>query len=110
MPGVHEKLLKDLALLHDKGQLGHAYIFFGDPNIGKATAAKALAAYIETGAWSEDKETAHRPPTDTQVFQPDEKGAIGIDAARAVKAFLSGKPFIGSRRVAIIDRAQALTP
>src|SRR3989344_3713775 len=110
MPGVHEKLLKDLALLHDKGQLGHAYIFFGDPNIGKAAAARTLATHIETGVWPEDEEATRPPLTDMQVFAPDEKGAIGIDAARAVKMFLAGKPFVGSRRVAIIDRAQALTP
>lgn len=103
----HKKTLKDLALLHERDQLGHAYIFFGDPNIGKATAAQAFAVYIETGAWSEGD--IQRPLTDTQVFSPDEKGIIGIDAARFIKTFLSEKPFISPRRVAIVDRAQALT-
>jgi DNA polymerase-3 subunit delta' len=116
MFGIHEKQIKDLASLHARGQLGHAYIFFGDPNTGKAAAARALARYIETGLWasSEDSGTDaphnQTPLTDTQVFSPDEKNSIGIDAARSVKMFLSEKPFISSRRVAIIDRAQAMTP
>lgn len=114
MLSAHDKQLKDLASLHEHGQLGPTYIFFGDPNIGKAAAARALAAYIETGVWPDaensDKDASHgRPLIDTQVFSPDEKGSIGIDAARSIKIFLSEKPFISSRRIAIIDRAQLLT-
>jgi hypothetical protein len=112
MLGVHEKQIKDLASLHARGQLGHAYIFFGDPNTGKSLAAQALARYIEIGAWpeNEDGEAAQTPLTDTQVFSPDEKNSIGIDVARSIKMFLSEKPFISSRRIAIVDRAQAMTP
>lgn len=114
MSGIYGKQIEDLASLHERGQLGHAYIFFGDPNIGKAAAARALAARIETGAWPDaevsDKDASRgHPLTDTQVFSPDEKGAIGIDAARSIKTFLSEKPFVGARRTAIVDRAELMT-
>ena len=112
-----EGILKDLIALADGGRLGSAYLFYGPPKAGKLAAAKALAAYLESGAApaataAAGKEAAApgRALTDTRVFAPDEKGSIGIDAARTVKAYLSEKPFIGVRRTAIVDRAQALTP
>lgn len=99
----HGELINYLLALETKGALGHAYIFFGDPQVGKFTAAKALAARLEGGE-------PQRPLTDARIFAPDGKGAIGIDTARAVRAFLSERPFVGARRTAIIDRAEALTP
>jgi DNA polymerase III delta prime subunit len=40
---------------------------------------------------------------------PDEKGTIGIDAARELKKFLWQTPLVSARRTAIIDSAEALT-
>jgi DNA polymerase-3 subunit delta' len=103
----HKAHIKDLTALAKGGTLGHSYVFFGASQIGKRKVAEALAEYLETGAWPE--ENSKRPLTDGRVFSPDEKGVIGIDVAREVRVFLSEKPFIGARRVAIIDRAEALT-
>src|SRR5882724_2469768 len=109
----HKKQVEDLATLFTAGTLGHAYIFFGPAHIGKAAAARQLARFIETGAWlleERSENTGPRPLTDTQMFLADDKGAIGIDAARAVKVFLSEKPFVSVRRTAIVDHAELLTP
>lgn len=107
MSEILEKQIADLLLLHEHGQLGHAYIFFGDPGIGKFGAAKEFARRIETGL---NHVSEVRPLTDTQIFPPDDKGVIGIDAARSIKSFLYEKPFISPRRIAIVDRAQLMTP
>lgn len=103
----HAKRTEELQSLHKNGGLGHAYLFFGPPQVGKFALAKQLAEYLETGAWPEEE--GRRALTDALVTGPDEKGVIGIDAARAVREFLSQKPFVSARRTAIVDRAELFT-
>jgi len=85
--------------------LRHAYLFFGDEGIGKKTFALMFASFLESGKFS----ISEKALIDSTVFSPDEKGIIGIDEMRKVKKFLFQKPFISSKRIAIIDCAEALT-
>ncbi len=87
------------------GQLGHAYLFYGDAEIGKFSFAKSLAYFLE----SKDFGFSEEPLLDAQVFTPDEKGVIGIDAIREIKSFLRQTPFKAAKRTLIIDGAEALT-
>jgi len=102
----HEEKLALFQSLAERGMLGQSYLFFGDEGIGKRTFARSLARFIEYGSFEDSK----KPLLDTVVFDPDERGKIGIDAARSLRQFVFGKPFHGSRRIAIVDDAHTLTP
>lgn len=99
----HEEEIKLLKKLHEQGTLGHAYIFYGPENIGKTTVAKGFANYLEAGKF----ETPDKPLQDSKVFSPEE-GLIGIDRMRELKNFLSKKPIIASRKIAIIESGNLL--
>lgn len=116
----HEEIQKDFIRLHQKGRLGHAYIFFGPESTGKFSAAIGLAAFLEHGRWPVEEEL--RPLSDMLVVSPDspspvlpsktsegKAGSIGIDAVRELKQFLQEKPFISPRRTAIVENAGAMT-
>jgi len=85
--------------------LRHAYLFFGDEGVGKKTFALMFANFLESGEFT----ISEKARIDSTIFSPDEKGTIGIDEMRRVKKFLFQKPFISSKRIAIIDCAEALT-
>lgn len=85
--------------------LRHAYLFFGDDGVGKKTFARMFANFLESGKFA----ISEKALIDSTVFSPDEKGIIGIDEMRRVKKFLFQKPFISSKRTAIIDCAEVLT-
>lgn len=111
-----DDLKKDFDTLISRESLGHAYLFFGPPQVGKFAFAKELAARVERGAWELEGSGAAlgevrqgRPLTDVLEVAPDPGGTIGINAVRALKAFLQETPFISSRRTAIVERAEALT-
>lgn len=99
----HEEEIKLLKKLHEQGTLGHAYIFYGPENIGKTTVAKGFANYLETGEF----EITDKPLQDSKVFSPEEE-LIGIDKMRELKNFLSRKPLIAPRKVAIIESGELL--
>lgn len=100
----HDDRIRALRSLADRGALSHAYLFYGDRGIGKATVASELAAYIERG----DGITPD-PLLDLEIVRPDAKGTIGVERARAVRRFLMQTPFRSPRRVVIVDDAEALT-
>lgn len=89
----------------NSGTLGHAYLFFGDRGIGKCTFAHAIATRLETGSLN----ASHPPLVDLCTICPDEKGTIGIDAAREVRKFVSQTPSHSSRRTVVIDASVPLT-
>lgn len=102
----HEAIQKAFEKLVREDALGHAYLFFGDAQIGKASFANGVAALIEQGSFD-----AHATPRiDATVFTPNEKGNIGIDEVRDIKRFLWQTPLTSKKRMAIIDGADALTP
>ncbi len=102
----HEEILRALDRQVKDGTLGHAYLFYGDEGIGKATCAKLLAYALETGAFEETPSLL----LDAHVLLPEEgETTIGVDAARFVKEFLFQKPFCSPRRTVIIPDANLLT-
>ncbi len=92
--------------LADKNELSHGYMFFGEPQVGKATFAKHLANYLEFGEFEESAKFSG----ESFIVFPDESRSIGIDKARDIKRFLSEKPANSKFRTVIIDDADALTP
>jgi len=101
----HEDKIKLFKKLVQNKNLGQAYLFFGDAEIGKFYFARHLAYYLEYGKF----EILDEPLIDVGFFLPDEKGVVGIDTARAIKNFLSETPFRSPRRLAIINDAENLT-
>lgn len=123
---THEELARDFARLAGEGLLGHAYCFFGDDGVGKFRFAEAFAHFLERGAWMS---VAGAPLADglivsrgvgqirpnarlnSSVGQGDsaERASMGIDAVRAVRAFLAVTPLHSARRTVIIRDAEDLT-
>ena len=101
----HEGIQSALEKIVREDALGHAYLFFGDSQIGKASFAERFANLIEKGVF----EKSSTQLLDTAIFGPNEKGNIGIDEVRGMKRFLWQTPLSSSKRIAIIDGADALT-
>lgn len=91
--------------LVNKGNLSHAYLFYGDPQIGKFHFSKLLAFFLEYGKF----ELLDTYLIDTKIFLPNENNVIGIETVREIKRFLSHKPFNSPRRLAILNDTHALT-
>lgn len=103
-----DNLIKIFKRLAKEDELSQGYIFFGEPQVGKATFARCLANLLEFGEFKE--------PTfllsESLMIKPDMKesdGSIGIDAIRSIKQFLYAKPVKSRRRTVILDDAQNLT-
>ncbi|MEK7464224.1 MAG: AAA family ATPase [Patescibacteria group bacterium] len=95
--GIFKKLVKERAL-------GHAYLFYGDPQIGKFSFAVSLANFLESGKF----EIGERMLTESKIVLPEE-GGIGIDSAREIKKFLSQSPISSPKRLVVINEAHLLT-
>lgn len=91
--------------LVDEDNLGQAYLFFGEPQIGKFLFAKHLAYYLEHGEFK----VSDKPLVDTIIVSTDDT-SIGLDDLSHLKKFLSQKPFKSSKRLIIIRDAEKLTP
>jgi len=79
----HENLTKTFKRLIKEDKLSHGYIFFGESQVGKATFAKYLANFLETGGFEEPT----RILTETLIVVPSTGSAdasIGIDAVRDI--------------------------
>lgn len=101
----HEDKIETFKKLASEGNLSHAYLFFGDAGIGKFTFAKSLICFLELNKF----EIRDEPLLDFSVIRPNEKGVIGIDAVREIRAFLWQTPFRSPKRVVIIDDSHSLT-
>ncbi|MEK9194625.1 MAG: hypothetical protein AAB884_02335 [Patescibacteria group bacterium] len=101
----HQEKLKSFENLVRDNTLGHAYLFYGDAQIGKFLFARSLANYLEVGKF----EASQGILIDANVFSPNEKGIIGIDLALDVRRFLWRTPIKSKKRLAIIDSAESLT-
>lgn len=92
-----------LTRLISKNRLSHAYLFFGEPEVGKFSLAEWLARQIE-------KKNETEILLDSQFIFPNEKSIIGIDESRKIKQFLWQTPLGSNKRVVVIDRAEEMTP
>ena len=105
----HEKIIADLKSLHEHGELSHGYIFFGPAMVGKRTAAREFATFLEKGKFESNESGENVILSDMMLIEPGENGSIGIDAVREIRNFLWQKPNASSRRTLIINDAELLT-
>ncbi len=100
------KIVRYLDKVLQKGFVSHAYLFEGPEHVGKMTVALAFAGKL-LGDVSED---ISRNP-DLILVSPDkEEKQIGVEAARRLQKDLSLYPFKASYKVAIIEKAETLSP
>ena len=102
--GLEDKI-KEFKKIIAENNLRQSYLFFGEPGIGKFTFACCLVNFLESGEFA----PASRPLIDSEIFQPNKSGSLGIDSVRRLKNFLYQRPLISSRRSAIFDSAETLT-
>ncbi|MDI6734001.1 MAG: hypothetical protein QMD50_00705 [Patescibacteria group bacterium] len=101
----HEDKVKAFKNLVDGGALGHAYLFYGDAQIGKCNFAQSLTYYLEYKKF----EILEEPLIDSIILGPNERGIISVDEARKIRNFLWQTPLKSSRRTVIVDQAELLT-
>ncbi len=98
--------------------LAHAYLFSGEEGLGKKMTAFALAAAVNChepesgggcGACPACRKTAARSHPDVHVLVPD-GDEIKIDQIREAQSDLALKPFEGTKKVLIVDGAEAMNP
>jgi len=90
--------------LSEADALASGYIFFGQAQVGKKTFAESLGHYLEGRIFEPQPHILQ----ETLLVQPKNE-SIGIDTARKIKAYLSETPIASSKRMVIIDNAEALT-
>lgn len=100
-----DQLINDFKKLANNERLSHAYLFFGEPQVGKFLFAQCLVNFLENKIFGVPTSFLN----ETLFIVPDEKGIIGIDAVRSLKHFLYQKPLASKRRTAIIRDAENLT-
>lgn len=121
----HQRPIKWLQTAVTTNHLGHAYLFHGEPTIGKRLTAIALAQYLHCEAPQDAPTTdacglcrschqiaqATHPdflfiyPQDTQKQNPK----ITIDQIRDIEHLVIYRPLMGSHKVCLIDQADSMT-
>ncbi|MEK7593470.1 MAG: AAA family ATPase [Patescibacteria group bacterium] len=102
----HDNLIKLFKKLADGDKLSHAYLFFGESQVGKFLFALSLANYLERKKFLVEKNILLE---ETLIIAPDENGTIGIDAAKSTINFLAKKPVFSKKRIIIIRDAENMT-
>lgn len=112
----HDRPVAILKRALNNNALAHAYLFSGESGIGKRLTALSLAAAVNCSARSRDggcgvcsscRRIASGNHPDVSVLAP-ETDEIKIDQIRAVQEVLALKAFEGSRKVLIVDGAEAM--
>jgi len=93
----HDDKKKLFDRLVKKNKLAHAYLFWGDANVGKYTFSKELALQLDSNSF------------ETLTITQGDAGSIGIDQIRSAKTFLWKKPTYSNYRILIIDRLEKIT-
>lgn len=101
----HVQALHQLRSQLESGRLAHAYLFVGEAGLGKATAARALAAELLPEArldrhpdyWEDDR---IKPLSINEIrLLPDKPPEFH---ELSLQAFLNLKPAVGTRRIALV--------
>lgn len=112
----HDRTIAVLKRAIANNALAHAYLFSGEPGIGKALAAGELAAALNCqapgpdggcGVCSSCRKVAARSHPDVHLLAPDGT-EIKIDQVRQVQSDLALRPFEGRRKLLIVDSAESL--
>ncbi len=90
--------------LIEKDDLSHAYLFYGEPEIGKATFAKFLAGFLE-----DKKENDNSPLLDALFVEAEEGKTLGIDDVFRIQEFLYQRPLLSKKRTVVVCDAEDLT-
>ena len=101
-----EELKTYFQKLAKKDNLAQAYLFFGEPGVGKFYFAKTLAAFLENGEFSFPP---RRPLIETLIMDAGGASSLGIELVKGLKNFLFQKPIVGAKRIAILNEAENLT-
>jgi DNA polymerase-3 subunit delta' len=102
----HEDKINLFKKLVEGNELRHAYLFFGDSQVGKSLFAKMLANFCERGKFEADSSA---PLIDFLSISSPEGGKIGIEEIRSLKNFIYQTPFRSPKRFVLIDDAEKLT-
>jgi len=101
--GYEDKITLFKKLINEN-KLAQAYLFYGEPEIGKFTFAKKIALFLETA-----NEKTEKPLIDTLIFDYKENESIGIKEIIEAENFLYQMPLISERKTLIINNAENLT-
>jgi len=121
----HQRPIKWLQTAVSTNHLGHAYLFHGEPTIGKRLTAIALAQYLHCEAPQDaptpdacglcrscDQITQATHP-DFLLVQPEEtqkqNPRITIDQIRDIEHLVIYRPLLGSHKICLIDQADSMT-
>jgi len=111
----HTWAVAQLARAIDEDRLGHAYLFTGPAQIGKATLARAMAMAINCtaearpcGACRPCVRIATNTHVDVRVVAPEGE-RLKIDQVRELQRELSLSPVEARKRVAILDDFERAT-
>lgn len=88
-----------------RGNLFHAYLFFGENEGAIFDFGRKLANFLESGQW----DAPARFLNDYLIIKREEEETIGIDRVRQLKNFFSQKPILAQKRTAIVYPADSLT-
>lgn len=107
----YDDIVYSLKKLADQRALSHAYIFFGEPQVGKFLCATILANYLENGEMDEPKHPLQETCIVDMAQQKEEEDSesIGIESVRKITHFLHQQPALSPYRVVIIRDGEWLT-
>lgn len=112
----HADCILRLKTVIQRGRLPHALLFAGPSGIGKFLVAQTTAAAIfcnrantPCGRCESCRSFSAGTHPDYSVVRPDGQ-AIKIEQIRALQGQLALAPYQSNRRVAIIERAETMTP
>jgi len=105
----HDQLIDNFKKLADNENLSHAYLFFGEPQVGKFLFALSLVNFFENKTFT-IPQSPLKESLIIELKKGDKKEGIGIDEIRSLQNFLYQKPVFSKKRAVIIRDAENLTP